>query len=66
MTVVDVVSVVGMSRQDFIQLNFYIDEMAKSEVYYGRRDYFVKRHHKLKVWVEQILTSTAGDKIREA
>ncbi len=65
MTVIDSVGIEGMTRQDFIQLDFYIDEMKRSGVHYGRKDYFDKRHARLEEWIEKILTNIAGETIKE-
>ncbi len=64
MTVIDTVPIEGMTRQDFIQLEFYIQEMKRRNEYYGRRDYFDNRHKKLEAWIDRTLTYIAGEKIK--
>ncbi len=64
MTVIDSVPIDGLTRQDFTQLAYYIDEGRRNGYWYGRKDYFDKRHEKLSEWVDMVLTYTAGEKIK--
>ena len=63
-TVVDSVSIVGLKRTHLIQLASYIDDYGEDGkqfgTYYGRKDYFDKRHAELEEWIESVLSATAG------
>ena len=68
-TQIDTVSIVGLKRTHLIQLASYIDDYGedgdKHGTYYGRKDYFDKRHKELEKWIDAVLTATAGCVIKE-
>ena len=64
-SVVSMIDITGLRVQHLRQLQNMIEDQILEGSYYGRKDYYDKRSKELSFWIERVIRTVDGQKIRE-